>query len=193
MALKSIEEKLKHFTTVTIENVNDECEKSLAEHKEMLDKRYEEHKKEQLRISKLKAKTLQDEIERKASKEYTEEQLLIKRALTKKQEELKEMLFNKVREKLMKYRETPAYIELLAREIEEAKGIARGENVEIYIDKADENMIEKLEERCHVKLHMAEKTYMGGIRAEIPKKNILIDHRFETEIEELREEFKITL
>ena len=34
---------------------------------------------------------------------------------------------------------------------------------------------------------------MGGIRAEIPKKNILIDNTFETKLEESVEKFMVTL
>ena len=79
MTALKIEEKLKHFTTVTIENVQSKCDEELNEYKAELDNRYERHKTEALRLSALEEKSMRENIERKASKEYTMEQLHIRR------------------------------------------------------------------------------------------------------------------
>lgn len=189
----TIEEKLKHFTTVTIEGVHEECEKSLNEYKADLDRQFESHKAEAIDAAKLREKTLRDGIERKASKEYTMEQLHIKRKINRKQNELAGKLFEKVEQKLSEYREKPEYKELLVKQINAAKTFARDEEIDIFIDEKDVALKEALEKECGVKLNVAERSFKGGIRAELPKRNILIDNTFETKIEESKEKFMITL
>lgn len=189
----TIEEKLKHFTTVTLEDVHEKCERSLNEYKEMLDKQFEQHKEEAIQVSELRAKTLTDGIERKASKEYTMEQLHIKRKLNHKQDELREKLFARVESELAIYRKSEEYKALLVKQIKKAKKFARGEEINIYIDSEDEYLKELLEAECNVKLGITEHGTKGGIKAEIHKKNILIDNTFETKLEEMKERFMIAM
>lgn len=189
----TIEEKLRHFTTVTVESVHEKCEKSLNEYKAELDEQFEQHKAEAIRASELRAKTLKDGIERKASKEYTMEQLRIKRKLNRRQNKLREKLFVRIEEELAEYRKKPEYKELLVRQIKKAKKFARGGEINIFIDETDIHLKEVLESECNIKLGIAEYPTKGGIRAEIPKKNILIDNTFETKLEESKEKFMITL
>lgn len=189
----TVEEKLRHFTTVTLEDVHEKCERSLNEYKEMLDRQFEQHKDEAVRASELRAKTLTDGIERNASKEYTMEQLHIKRKINHKQDELRERLFARIESELVRYRTSPEYKALLVKQINKAKRFARGEEINIYIDGEDEHLKEQLEAECNIKLGITEHGTKGGIRAEIPKKNILIDNTFETKLEESKERFMIAM
>ena len=189
----TIEEKLKHFTTVTIENVHGKCEASLNEYKADLDERFEKHKAEAIRDSKLREKTLRDGIERKASKEYTMEQFHLKRKINRKQNELKAKIREEIVNALAEYRKKPEYKELLARQIKSAKAFARGEEINIFVGEDDAAFCDELNKQCGVTLNVYEQSFMGGIRAEIPKKNILIDNTFETKLEESVEKFMVTL
>ena len=96
----TIEEKLQHFTMVTIESVHEECEKSLEEFKKEQDWKFETHKEQHLKEVRIKEKNLRDAIERQASKEYTYEQLHIKRKINHKQNELRARLFELVEKEL---------------------------------------------------------------------------------------------
>lgn len=189
----TIEEKLKHFTTVTIESVHSKCEESLNEYKADLDEQFEKHKEEAIRDSKLREKTLRDGIERKASKEYTMEQLHLKRKINRKQNELKAKIHEEIATALLEYRKKPEYKELLIKQINAAKDFARGEEINIFIDEDDMGLCEELNAACGIRLNISEHLFMGGIRAEIPKKNILIDNTFETKLEESVEKFMVTL
>lgn len=189
----NIEDKLKHFTTVTIENVQNKCDQSLEEYKAELDVVFERHKGEAIRLSALEEKTLRDAIERKASKEYTMEQLHIRRSINGKQNELKAKLFADVEKQLEVYRQSDEYKDYLVRQIKKAVRFARGEELHIYIDKGDEYMKTELEKRCNVELSVSEHTFKGGIRAELPNRNILIDNTFETKLEEEKEKFLIVV
>ena len=189
----TIEEKLQHFTMVTIESVHEECEKSLEEFKKEQDWKYETHKEQYLVEARRKEKSLRDTIERQASKEYTYEQLHIKRKINHKQNELRARLFELVEKELNDFRETKEYKELLLREIKEAMDIAKESEIFIYIGPKDEDIMEDVYKKYSVRLLVNENIVKGGMRAEIPSKNILIDNTFETKISEAKEKFIITL
>ena len=189
----TIEEKLQHFTMVTIESVHEECEKSLEEFKKEQDWKFETHKEQHLKEVRIKEKTLRDAIERKASKEYTYEQLHIKRKINHKQNELRNRLFDLVEKELADFVETSEYRELLLKEIKDALDIAKESEILIYVGTKDENIIEDVYKKYGVKLLINESIVKGGMRAEIPSKNILIDNTFETKISEAKEKFIITL
>ncbi len=178
---------------VTIESVHEECEKSLEEFKKEQDWKFETHKEQHLKEVRIKEKTLRDAIERKASKEYTYEQLHIKRKINHKQNELRERLFAMVEKELAAYRETVEYRQLLIKEIEEAIEVAKESELLIYIGQKDADIIEDVHKKYGVRLMVNEHIVKGGMRAEIPSKNILIDNTFETKISEAKEKFIITL
>ena len=189
----TIEEKLQHFTMVTIESVHEECEKSLEEFKKEQDWKFETHKEQHLKEVRIKEKTLRDAIERKASKEYTYEQLHIKRKINHKQNELRNRVFDLVEKELADFVETIEYRELLLKEIKDALDIAKESEIFIYVGPKDENIIEDVYKQHGIKLLINENIAKGGMRAEIPSKNILIDNTFETKISEAKEKFIITL
>ena len=180
----TIEEKLQHFTMVTIESVHEECEKSLEEFKKEQDWKFETHKEQHLK---------EVRIREKASKEYTCEQLHIKRKINHKQNELKNKLFSLVEDELEKFKETDKYKQLLINQIKEALYMAGEDEVIVYIGETDANLIEELYTQCAIKPLISRNISKGGIRAEIPTKNMLIDNTFETKISEAWEKFIITL
>ena len=138
----TIEEKLQHFTSVTIENVQSKCDESLETYKTELDGQFERYRKEAERLSVLEEKTLRDGIERQASKEFTIEQLQLRRKVSLKKDELKDRLFLEVESQLKEYRKRPEYKQYMVRQIGRAKEFAEGEEVHIFIDPEDEYMKE---------------------------------------------------
>ena len=193
MRTLTIEEILLLFTMVTIESVHEECEKSLEEFKKEQDWKFETHKEQHLKEVRIREKALRDAIERKASKEYTCEQLHIKRKINHKQNELKNKLFSLVEDELEKFKETDKYKQLLIYQIKEALYMAGEDEVIVYIGETDANLIEELYTQCAIKPLISRNISKGGIRAEIPTKNMLIDNTFETKISEAWEKFIITL
>lgn len=189
----NIEEKLKHFTAVTIENVQKECDEALEDYKKELDELFERHKAEAIRLATLEEKNMRNIIEKKASKEYTMEQLHIRRQINHKQDELCERLFEEVEKQLAQYRAGDDYKDYLVRQIEKAINFAEGEELYIYIDADDEHLKAELEQRCRVTLQVSGQSFKGGIKAELPKKNILIDDTFEARLEEEKEKFLIVV
>ena len=121
-----------------------------------------------------------DKIKRETNKKISAAQLAIKRSLSKKQEDLKEQLFVEVRNKLTAYMDTPDYEQFLYQKCRQAMEFAAGEEVILYIDQADSIHQHSLMQKLGVKPELSREIFMGGMRAVIPSKNILIDNSFKT-------------
>lgn len=185
------DEKLRHFTTVILESTQKQCEQALEEYKNKLNQYLEEHKTEAIKQKKLEEDIEADRIKRKASREYTTEQLHIRRKINHKQEELKHKLLDEIKAMLEEFFKTEDYKKLLIKQIEDAKKVARGEVIAIYIDIRDEALKTELEKAAGGELIMDGRAFFGGIKAEIPKKNILIDNSFESKLDNWMESYLV--
>ena len=183
------EEKLKHFLDVTIENANTKSVETLEEYKKGLEKVFESHKEDALRKQELQIKLSEENLRKEKNSEVSKQQLEIKRELGKKQEELKSLLFHEVEDKLEEYMSTKEYRKYLIDHIKAAKGFAQDEEIQIYIDPADEEGLEALEKATGIQIAVSEYSFHGGMRAVIRSKNILIDQSFETRLNEAKDRF----
>lgn len=185
----NIEEKLKHFESSSIEAAEQQSHAMLSEHEAALEKIFQDHKEKKLRQASLQIKTESERLQRIKNRELSNEQLLLKKNLNKRQNELKEMLFVEVRNLLSDFMNTREYDTLLIQEIKEARDFAKDAEIIIYIDPADSSRLQGLEVATNTKLSVSDYSFSGGIRAVIPSKNVLIDNSFETKLAELKEEF----
>ena len=62
--------------------------------------------------------------------------------------------------------------------IKQAKAFAKGEEIVIYLAPTDIAKKERLERETGISLEVSEENFIGGIRAVIAAKNILIDESF---------------
>ena len=162
----TIDEKLSHFYDITVEEAHEKAAAILDEHKAALEKMAEEHK------------TL------------SAEQLTIKRDWTRKQNELKEKIFSEVKGLLESFTKTPEYENYLTAKIKEALDFAGNDEITIYLSPEDRSLAEKLQHTTGTAIQLAKDSFLGGIRATIPQKNILIDHSFAGNFEAAYKEFK---
>ena len=183
------EEKLKHFLDVTVENANAKSVETIEEYKQGLKKVFESHKEDALRKQELQIKLSEENLRKEKNSEVSKQQIEIKKELGKKQEELKSLLFHEVENKLEEYMSTKEYWKYLIDHIIEAKKFAQDEEIQIYIDPADEEALESLEKATGTQISVSEYSFHGGIRAVIRSKNILIDQSFETRLNEAKDGF----
>ena len=183
------EEKLQHFLNASIEDAQNRSQKMISDYKEAQAKIADEHKAETLKKAELQIKVEEDKLQRNRNKEISKQVLHIKRKITKKQAELKDKLFVEVAHMLEEYMSTEDYTKLLVKEIKEAVDIAGESDVTIYIDPADSESLSKLEMMTGASLTISEYSFMGGTRAVIRDRNILIDNSFAKKLEEAKENF----
>ena len=183
------EEKLQHFYDVSMESAREEAQKALEEYRRALDDMFEEHKKEKEKSAELRLKLETENAKREINKALSAEQLHIKRKLSKKQQELREKIFIDLQAKLEIFRKSSDYPQWLKENIKEAQNIADSDEIQIYLSKIDENLKESIEAETGISIQLSEEPFMGGMRAVIPAKNILIDQTFLTMFESEKEEF----
>ena len=186
----TIDEKLSHFYDITVEEAHEKAAAILDEHKAALEKMAEEHKtlSEENAQTQIKAETAS--ARREINKALSAEQLTIKRDWTRKQNELKEKIFSEVKGLLESFTKTPEYENYLTAKIKEALDFARNDEITIYLSPEDRSLAEKLQHTTGTAIQLAKDSFLGGIRATIPQKNILIDHSFAGNFEAAYKEFK---
>ena len=186
----TIDEKLSHFYDITVEEAHAKAAAILEEHKETLEKMTEERKalSEENAQTQIKAETAS--ARREINKALSAEQLTIKRDWTRKQNELKEKIFSEVKELLNDFTHTSEYEDYLSTKIKEALDFAENDEISVYLSPEDSALVEKLQRRTGAAIQLAKDSFLGGIRATIPQKNILIDHSFAGNFEAAYKEFK---
>ena len=186
----TIDEKLQHFYEISVEEAKEDAAKAIQEHKEHLAQMLEEHKSSRIQSAEAEVKAEAGHVRREVNKALSAEQLTLKRDWSQKQEELKTDLFAKVRKKLELFMSTTEYTEYLCRQVRKVKEFAGEDQVEISLSPEDKDLAGKVSGETGVPLTVSEESFLGGIRAAIPHKNILIDNSFQEGLNTLRREFK---
>ena len=156
------EEKLKHFEEAAVERAKAKREAAIAEHQAALEKIEAEHMAETDRRAALQIKTETENLNRSINTALSKEQLQIRREISQKNDELKEKLFVEIKTQLEEYMSTPAYVKLLEKQITAATTTA---------------------------ISVCEYAFMGGTRAVLEERHMLIDNSFETKLTEAKEQF----
>ena len=183
------EEKLQHFYEVSMDTAREEATKVLDEYKAALETEMERHKQEKQAASESQFKIDSDNAAREINKALSAEHLHIKRKLSKKQQKLKESIFAEVEELLDDFSKKPEYTDWLEDKIKPSLEIAENDSVQIYLTAKDSAKAEELTKRTGITPLISETDFLGGIRAVIPEKNILIDNTFLTAFENEKERF----
>ena len=183
------EEKLQHFYEVSIESAKEEASKAISEYKASLEENLEKHKKEKQAASENQFKIESENAAREINKALSSEHLHIKRRLSKKQQELQEKLFDEVEEMLQTFLATPQYEDWLEEKLKKALEAAGEDQAEIYLSSGDQTLAEEMEKRTGIRPLISQTSFIGGIRAVIPDKNILIDYTLLTMLENEKENF----
>lgn len=183
------EEKLQHFYEVSMDTAREEATKVLDEYKAALETEMERHKQEKQAASESQFKIDSDNAAREINKALSAEHLHIKRKLSKKQQKLKESIFAEVEELLDDFSKKPEYTDWLEDKIKQSLEITENDSVQIYLTAKDSAKAEELTKRTGITPLISETDFLGGIRAVIPEKNILIDNTFLTAFENEKERF----
>lgn len=102
---------------------------------------------------------------------------------------LKKQLFKEVEEKLSAYMKTEKYQDLLVKYIEKAVAYSDRGEMTIYVNPTDADKKAYLEEKTGFTLSISKEDFIGGIRAVIPERNILVDYAFKGALEREYQKF----
>ena len=179
----TLEEKIKHLRTKAMEEARGEGNAIIKQHEDALRQLAKQHEEEVKRQVETRIKAEQVSAKQQLNMAMSKAQLELKREISATQFELKKELFQEVEEKLNNFMKTEEYLELLEKYIEKAARFADGEEMTIYINQTDADKKEYLEKDTGMKLTISTEDFVGGIRAVIHEKNILIDHAYKGALE----------
>ena len=189
----TIEEKMEHFPSISLESANNQSVESLSSYKKSLDDELEIYKESAKKLSEDSKHARMNQVRANSKKNLASSQMIIKKHFTNKQSEIKSKIFEMVRNKIAEYRKTPEYLELLKSQISSVQETYKDLNITVYIDSEDSHLLNPLKESFHVNIQVYDKDFLGGTRTIVPEKNILIDYSFKTRLVEEQENFAITL
>lgn len=187
------DEKLQHFLDICMEDAREKSSRLYDEYAAALEQSFEEHKKEAARRLEMQLQGESEKLDREMNKKLALAQINLKRMLSKRQEELKDMLFVEVRNMLADFMATPDYPKLLEKQIQAAQKLAGSNDIIIYIDPADSPLLQRLSLTNRDVVRISEYSFLGGIRAVVPQSHILIDNSFQTKLEEAKHNFHFHL
>ena len=178
----TLEEKIAHLQTTSMEQARAEGNAIIDAHKEALEKLFEDHRAVALRQSETRIKAETTNARLSLNQAAAKAQLEIKRRQGKVQQELKDKIFEEVMGLVNDYMKTEAYGDFLVKCIRQAMHFAGQDPVTIYINPSDEAKRSDLEDATGVHLTISAEDFIGGVRAVIRSRNILIDNSFRTQL-----------
>lgn len=187
----NINEKLEYFDQSVIDNATSQAMAIVEEYRSSLQKVLEERKSTFLNKAEHTYRMEADLILREKNHKLSQEAMEFRRKITEKSSEITEQIFSEVEKKLKDFMKTPAYEDFLCQKIKKVNELAQGHVVIIYINPTDEALKESLEKRCGYTLTISNRDFIGGIRAVIASRKILIDESFITKLSEEKEAFKL--
>lgn len=179
----NLREKTDHLQEAAMMEARLKADAIVNQHRDALEKVFYQHRQEAIRQSETRLKAEVTTGRQQLNLATTKAQLELKRELGKTQNELKKVLFEEVETLIREYMKTEEYTELLVAYINKAVKFAAGAATTLYINPTDADKKAYLEERTGMTLTISREDFIGGVRAVIREKNILIDHAFKGAIE----------
>ena len=179
----TLEEKISHLQSAAVEEARAQGNAIIKQHEEALQSVFEQHRAEAVRQSETRLKAEATNARQQLNMAASKAQLELKRDLSRTQGELKNKLFDEVLRLVDGYMKTDDYKRLLIAYIESAARYANGETMTLYLNPSDEDKMAYLQEHTGMTLTVSKEDFIGGIRAVIPGRNILIDHAFKGAID----------
>lgn len=187
----TLDEKLEQFYNAAMESATSQNIQIIDEYQKSLQIIYDEHKKEALRKAEITYRVESEKLVREKNRDLSNEAVQIKRKTSERNAELTDKLFEEVAVKLQEYMATSTYFDLLCSQIKTAKKFALDEEIAIYINATDTNLKTSLEANTGAVLTISNRDFIGGTRAVIQDKNILIDNSFLTKLDEAKSTFTL--
>ena len=168
----TLQEKTAHIKDAAMLEARMQADAIVGQHRKALENINEQHKAEILRQSETRIKAEVTLAKQQFAMAASKAQLELKRELGKTQKQLKKEIFREVEEKLQEFMKTEGYKRHLVSYVEKAAKFAGGEEMTLYINETD-----------GMTLTVSKEDFVGGVRAVIHGRNILIDYAYKGALE----------
>ena len=185
----TFEEKIERLRATSMEAARTKSNRIIEAHSNALEKWLSEYKESALKQSSSNIKSETTRAKHELNRRRTTTQLAFKREQGKYQSELKSKLFDEVQTLLDEYMHTQDYTALLVSYIQKALEFASPDPVIFYINPSDADKKEFLEKQTNTSLIISSEDFIGGVRAVLKERNILIDYSFQSALTREQENF----
>lgn len=185
----TLDEKIEKLKKDTIEYARLQASNIITEQQESVSETKKAHIDSQNSKTNLSIKSIEEELKREENKIFSQNLIKLKRIYNDKVNSYKDEIFNDVKSKLSKFMNTDDYLNLLIKWILEALEFARDEEVHIYINPGDKDKLNILEKETNATIMLSSYDFIGGTRAVVRSRNVLIDHSFSSLFERQFEMF----
>lgn len=185
----TIDEKLEHFYLTSVEAAKEKADQEIEAHKAALAEMLREHKETRTENAEQEIKAETENARREINKALSAEMITLKRRYSQKQKQLADQLFADVKCRIEQFTATPEYLDYLAEKIQDARDFAGEDEIHIYLSASDSDKLDTMIKRTGFPLELSGDSFLGGIRAAILHKNILIDNSFLESIRANRKDF----
>ena len=189
--IMTIDEKLELFYKTAIDEATRESVTMLSEYEASLNEQYQVAKDTLAEKAELSYHLEEDTILREKNKIVSLAVRDVKKQILEEEKSFQDILFSMVVEKLKEYMKTDEYMKKLREQIQEAKMFAEGGEMTVYINASDQDKKECLEQETDVKLTVSNVDFIGGTRAVIRERNLLIDQSFLVKLSEEKENYSM--
>lgn len=184
-----MDEKIEHIKSVVMEEARSQGNAIMKQHQAVLDDIFKAHQEEANRQAKIRMKAETNAGRRTLKLAASKKQVALRRERSKVLYDLKNQLFDEVKELLFTYMQTEEYLEYLTEHMKQAARFAGSQAVTIYINPTDLDKKDYLEDFTGMSVTISKEDFIGGIRAVIREKNVLMDYSFQAALEEEYEKF----
>lgn len=179
----NLDEKISHIQTVSMKEARKEGNEIISGYNEALERIYQKHIDEMTAQSEQRIKSEITHAKLQLNAALSKGALSLKRELNAVQRRIKRDLFSELLKEVQNFMKTEEYDSLLVKYIIKAADYADQHEIKVYINASDADKAEMLEKKTGLKVNISEDDFMGGIRAILPERNILIDYSFQNAIE----------
>ena len=184
---------MEHFKNVSLEDASKKSNEILTNYKKSLDEQFEKHKLEYTASSKALEEAKINAVKLEAKRALAKAQAELKREVSKHHKEIKSYVFSEVNKKLDEFKKTSDYQSMIVSQINSVMKEFDGDFIQFLIDKSDEELLDKLKKETGANIEIATGSFVGGTKAIIESRNILVDNSFKTKLSEEEENFTISL
>ncbi len=186
----NLDNKLKYFYAITVAEAQKQSAADVEEHKNRLKALQAQRETACRNASAEELQAARINLSAEINQNLSAEQMTLRQSWSRKVTELREMLFTEVKTKLKEFMASPAYQEYLVQKIREAEKYAGNDELVIWLSREDEGRLSDLQKQTRAKVQVSQDSFLGGIKAVIPSRNLLINDSFLDALQSEKESFQ---
>ncbi|MDK7302942.1 MULTISPECIES: hypothetical protein [Aerococcus] len=186
-----LEEKMAYFKDQVTQQSQAEIDQQINQYRQTLEDDYQKFQEQTDETFAHRLVNEKEALRKENNKAISQIQINQQRELFLTEENMKLTLFQTFTKQIESYQNSEAYIEQLKKMLKNIQAYAGREKYDLYIDENDSHLRSQLESYASHPIIISDRPFMGGIRAVLRERQILVDYSFLTFLDRLKENFVI--